>query len=169
MQGRHLVTHRPSGGDRMSDFNEGDLVEAVKGETSIRGQLWRDSAGFLMVGASVWAVEDLIHEEWGITVAKKATPPLPDDPGAVISWVTKFYTGLAVLEKTDQWCYNGVTLNGAALRQEIGEASIVPLESVPVTAKRVLDRLANFWEFGPPKNFQEEFAQIATEFGVTAL
>jgi len=51
-------------------------------------------------------------------------------------------------------------------RSAAKDGGLTRLEPVAETAKRVIDRMASWWEFGPPKNWQSEFDDIAKDFGV---
>jgi hypothetical protein len=45
-------------------------------------------------------------------------------------------------------------------------APYTKLAPVPVTAKKVLDRMSSFWEFGMPKSIFDEICAVGREFGV---
>ena len=69
----------------MTDFAEGDLVEAVKGDTVIRGRLdHRAELKLTMALAS-----DMLHLKasgYVVTVVERATPPLPTEMYSVIRY-----------------------------------------------------------------------------------
>jgi len=68
------------------EFNEGDLVEAVKGGTVIRGRVcWVDAAVFALGGLPFFP-----RAEWTVTVIEKAKPKLPEEPGTVIRFRGEF-------------------------------------------------------------------------------
>ena len=70
----------------MNDFVVGDLVEAVKGQSSMLGPLIRDNYKCLLIAEHGWLLNDLIAEGWTVTVIKKAAPVvvLPTEPGIYI-------------------------------------------------------------------------------------
>lgn len=73
----------------MSDYGVGDLIEARKGDTMIRGVLDAD----LRLEDAGWGVLSLDRWNWAVEVIEKAEPPLPDLP-------TK--TGAVVLVETEE-------------------------------------------------------------------
>ena len=58
------------------EFAEGDLVEAVKGETAIRGRI----GGGEIVEAG-WGLPDLYEEGFRVSLVEAAKPVLPTEPG----------------------------------------------------------------------------------------
>ena len=160
-------------------FVEGDLVEAVKGESVVRGRLNRGTypttKEYLYIGDSAAVKEVYIHDGWTVTVIEKATPPLPTEPGAVISWETPFFTGLAVREKDNQWLHDGCTRSDAGMLDTLKGLPFNILEPREVTAKRVLERVkaASISQPGNPTSAwwlsldSTDIARIATDFGVS--
>lgn len=63
----------------MTEYNEGDLVEAVKGESVIRGYL--DSYRDIVTENVTHTPHFLAECGWTLTVIERATPPLPTEPG----------------------------------------------------------------------------------------
>ena len=149
----------------MSDYAEGDFVEAVKGRTRISGVLSTDFSGLRIADAG-WSIESLKYEGFTVTVIERAKPALPDVPGTVISWKAAYFTGLAVLEKANQWLYNGVNLNNAAMLQEIEGNAFTRLAPVPETAKKVLDAVVDRTVMHCD-GCNGHLRSIAAEFGVT--
>ena len=70
----------------MNKYNEGDLIEAVKGESSMRGPIIRDSHKCLLIAEHGWLLAELLADGWTVTVIKKAAPVvvLPTEPGIYI-------------------------------------------------------------------------------------
>lgn len=152
----------------MSEFNEGDLVEAVKGDTVIRGRLGRvpDGGSRPVLDLTIAFRSDVLHLEangYTVTVIERAKPELPTERGFYLSC-----NGLDVLyQGTDGSWSDDAKYGVEPVEVSRKHAPLTRLEPVPETAKKVLDRLSSFWEFGPPQNFLDEFAAIAAEFGVT--
>ena len=144
-----------------AEYNEGDLVEGVKGESVIRGRL--DNIGNLIIDGLDWRVASLIRNGFTIRVIEKAAPVvvLPTEPGC---YVDEFNHTFAILGfNGGKWCGPFVPTDDAS--------KLIPpftrLEPVSETAKKVLDRVASWWEFGPPTVWAEELLNIGIEFGVT--
>lgn len=140
-------------------FNEGDLIEATKGDTVIRGKAWNDCTGTLNIGGTGWSVERIEARGYAVTLIEKAAPALPTEPG-----VYRSRTG-------ELWAIEG---EGERLKW-VGEDFIrvdpnnyvpfIRLEPVADTAKKVLDRFdavfnASFISPGDVLN------QLREEFGV---
>lgn len=112
----------------MSEYDEGDLIEAVKGDTVIRARLQRDPAGYKNPLAifTVALHADVRHLEangYKVTVLEKAAPPLPTEPGHYLD------------KDGDHWEL-----------PRIGEldpryAPYARLEPVPVTVQKVIELL----------------------------
>lgn len=133
----------------MSDYNEGDLVELVKGETVIRGRLNvpmvpNPEDGMFWVGDSTGLLGGFVTLGYTVTVIERAKPALPTEPGALIrikrdfdpvGWVCERSTR-GTWFSTDGHTYSHEAL--VALVAEYGPEYEV-LEPVPVTAKKVLD------------------------------
>lgn len=65
----------------MSTYNEGDLVEAVKGDTVIGGRVSLALDGRVIIGESSRSVGVLENEGFTVTVIERAKPKLPTEPG----------------------------------------------------------------------------------------
>lgn len=65
----------------MSDWKAGDLVEATKGETVMRGKLWNDCSGAVMVGATGHPVDRLLASGFTLKPIEPAPEPLPTEAG----------------------------------------------------------------------------------------
>ena len=99
---------------------------------------------------------------------------LPTEVGTIIVYkqensVGKNKSVFAELMFSGEWRVNGFDLYSERMMlAELQNAPFTKLEPVNETAKRVIDRMASWWEFGPPKNWQSEFDDIAKDFGVTS-
>ena len=65
------------------DFSEGDLVEAVKGETVIRGRL-EDKYLSRLISETGWPVDSLKSKGFTVTLIESAANRLPTEPGMYI-------------------------------------------------------------------------------------
>ena len=147
----------------MSDFHEGDLVEATKGETVVRGRVGGCSGDW--VGTSRRQIPGLINDGFTIATIERAKPALPTERGWYLD-----RNGMA-WELQDFWNCNplGTTSRPTAdLFDTYGP--FTPLESVPETAKKVLDQLRGMWgDVGAPDWIANKLTRIAAEFGVTGV
>ena len=154
----------------MTEYNEGDLVEAVKGETVIRGPLVNicGLGRSLCLKLTLGIETDLIHLEangFTITVIEKAAPVvvLPTKPGAYMS----NRGSLWVLDDNHHWldfsAWSGNVNNVAAANPAYHP--FTRLEPVSETAKKVLRALGDWWDFAPPANVTAAIIDIAAKFG----
>lgn len=142
----------------MTEFSEGDLIEASKGDTVIRGRVVPLGGG-LTIQAGGWDVDSFERSGFTLTVIEKAAPALPTEPGAYL--VTKTFRGkrCVLLTQTGEW-YDYL---GGMVAAEYVQKYLLPLEpmaSVSDTAKKVLDRVAR------SVGNDSILRKIATEFGV---
>lgn len=152
----------------MTEYNAGDLVEAVKGDTVIRARL---EASGLRPGAigrtSVPGIgrspEEL--EQFGFTVEtiERATPPLPTEPGFYLNRRKELWT----LENNGSWRndYDDPESPAAVFNS----APLTRLEPVADTAKKVLDALSEYLDgqlTGRTKN--DIIGHLREEFGGTS-
>lgn len=110
----------------MSEYNEGDLIEAVKGEDIVRGRLQRDTcAGDLYVHG--WCIEPLLRDGFTITIIERAKDGviLPIVPGLYVAGDTadsETYAPLLYwLDKELQW---SVLWNHAPAEERTAEQMI---------------------------------------------
>lgn len=126
----------PLKGNIMSEYNEGDLVEAVKGDTVIRGRISDIGQGPFIDIPDPWT-GTLENADFTVTVIEKAAPALPTEPG----WYLSNGGGGAVYLGVDgSWSDDrnyGVNPGEIARKH----APLTRLEPVPDTAKKVLDRV----------------------------
>ena len=146
----------------MTEYNEGDLVEAVKGESLIRARLvQRPDALWLGAGGSTVQYYEILG--YTITVIAKAAPVvvLPTEPGAYMC----SRGSLWVLNGNHDWldfsAGTGGVNNQAAANPFYHP--FTPLAPVSETAKKVLDRVRKVW----PLYNDRDLEVLAAEFGVT--
>ena len=143
-----------------NEYNVGDLIEAVKGESSMRGPLIRDNYKCLLIAEHGWLLNELIADRWTVTVIKKAAPVvvLPTEEGTYLDidddvWrINRF----GLLE-----CQMGYPAPG----NPENYAPFTRLEPVSVTAKKVLDRVDGYG-IDDDLDFEPFLKNIAKEFGV---
>lgn len=149
----------------MSEYNEGDLVEAVKGEEVVRGRLRAPESvngRYLAIGTNALSTATYEAKGFTLTVIEKAAPKLPTEPGLYIeSGKAHSYTNIWSLSANGRWlCAAASKYDGRA--EEF--APFTRLEPVPVTAKKVLDEVSKFaWADG----FMSQLENVAKQFGVT--
>jgi hypothetical protein len=138
----------------MTEYNEGDLVEAVKGETVVRARLVERGA-YLALGVELGTVLYYQNHDYAITVIEKAAPKvvLPTEPGIYQDRVEDVWT----LTKSGRWLAGGDDPGDPAIW-----TPLTRLEPVSETAKKILDRVREMW----PLCNDTELDEIAAEFGV---
>ena len=151
----------------MTEYNEGDLVEAVKGETVIRGLLVNicGLGRSLCLKLTLGIETDLIHLEangFTITTIEKAEP------------VVVLPTELGVYEdhEGDLWQLN---VNGWKLLTSDPPDAFKPenyapfalLAPVSETAKKVLDRMNGWWAHDEHRGLPIFLSALREEFGAT--
>ena len=152
-----------------NEYNAGDLVEAIKGETVTRGRLKADELGLhLWVGDSGRTPENLESYGFTLSLIEKAAVVvvLPTEPGIYEGSNFPISDGYSPyrLTRGGFWDHLGA---GVTMTLMHGAGTLTRLEPVCETAKKVLDRVASWWEFGPPTVWAEELLNIGIEFGVT--
>ncbi|WP_193510445.1 hypothetical protein [Cryobacterium sp. BB736] len=153
-----------------TEFREGDLVEAVNGDTVIRGRLARDNfANDLGIRAASYNLRPLARDGFTITVIERAMPELPTDHGVYQAANGTTWT----LFRNGDWFDNGdgsiaVQWSAHEFADTHGVLPFVRLEPVSVTAKKVLDALGEYLDgqlTGRTKN--DIIGHLRDEFGVT--
>jgi len=133
----------------MEQFKEGDLVEAVEGENIVRGRLSTDacSGDLYMHG---WAIKPLLRDGYTLTLIDRPKPKveLPTEPGVYID------------KDGDPWPFKSQSLDPKW-------APYTRVEPVPVTAKRVFERIESVYGEDYFHNSNESWNLVAREFGVT--
>ena len=108
----------------------------------------------------------VVHRsEWSLSVPAKPAVELPTEPGIYVESGRKPNTvDLWTLHENGRWVSNA----GSKYDSRVEEfAPFTKLEPVAVTAKKVLDRFAAYWEDGMPADMSIEMRGIAKEFGVS--
>ena len=150
----------------MQEFHEGDLVEAVRGETVIRGrashpQRGREALGISFVGIAWYYLDWLADHGFTLTVIEKAAPPLPTEKGWYLA-----NTGEAVYLAADG--YWTAPASFGVTGEDMGKyAPFTRLEPVPATAKRVVDWIDEWEDSRDSWNRQDMVKEAYAEFGVT--
>ena len=166
----------------MNEYNEGDLVEAVKGDTVIRGPLvYICGLGRSLCLKLTLGIEtDIIHLEangYTVTTIEKAPPKvvLPIEPGLYTTDTRDLARSVPLYRLTENgkwstiWPHQGEqTRTPAEILDGIEPETLTRLEPVPETAKKVLDRVRTYWDFQPPFNVGLALDIIAKDFGVPA-
>ena len=161
----------------MNEYNEGDLVEAVKGESVVRGRIhqggeYRGNRGYRYLGDSGALDEVYLKGGWTVTVIEKAAPVvvLPTEPGYYRVGGNNARVGGTVQLLVDgEWWWVGNSYKPRPHQisaAEVGRshAPLTPLAPVAETAKKVLDRVDN-WPENPNEGFTEFVTRIAKDFG----
>lgn len=161
----------------MSDFHEGDLVRIERDHVIVQDRLASSASApgrlYLPAQKGGTYVDALRTHGWKVTVIERAKPALPTEPGLYcVGGNTTGVGGTVQLNVDKEWWWVGNEYQPQPKKIDAGYiteflAPLTRLEPVPETAKKVLDRLSSWWEFGPPQNFLDEFAAVAAEFGVT--
>ncbi len=153
----------------MTDFHEGDLIEAVKGKAKIGGVVSNWSGGGLGIEDTGWSIEALVTHGYTVAVIERAKPALPTTPGAY-----KYDGGwcsVAVLNDVGEW--RDVYGNRLTVTH-LDAPRLTPLAPVAETAKKVLDALVDVslritgTVDSPYRSiYDDNWDAIAAEFGVT--
>ena len=162
----------------MNDYNEGDLVEAVRGETIIRGRVKTTTDDKLWLGSSDRTISGLISQGgFTITVIEKAPKnPLPTEPGLYVT-DTSDPGGVFVLYRLNSHGQWFVMWTMAEAEQRTESAMIAGtngeklfrLEPAHETAKKVLSRVATGLPMTPlylHDSVVKIVAMVGVEFGV---
>lgn len=151
----------------MTEYNEGDLLEAVKGERVVRDRVKKDSEGDLHIDGVGWLTNSWVPSEtvgdlgYVLTVIEKAAPKnlLPTEPGYYVS-----ATG-GIWELDRRGNFNWLEGNRANPINANNYAPFTRLEAVAVTAKKVLDAIEN--HYGSMSRV-DLIARVSSEFGVSS-
>lgn len=131
----------------MNEYNEGDLVEAVKNKERLTGLLVRDDAGPLKFRAGFhWHFpRDLVNHDFTITVIERAKPKaiLPTESGYYAGFDEAADTEILVMVSTAGRVYLPNASKHLGVGDLLGDperfAPYVKLEPRAITAKAVLD------------------------------
>ena len=161
----------------MNEYNEGDLIEAVKGEIVIRGRLdYKLEVELTLALRS--DVRHLIANGYTVTVIEKAPPknPLPTEPGVYVTDVSDL-AGSVVLYRLNTYGEWSVMWSIGAPEQRTEQAMIAGtsgeklfrLELAHVTAKKVLGRVSEAVPIFPAyvaSGMTKIIDMVGVEFGV---
>lgn len=149
----------------MDEFKEGDLVEAVKGETVVRGRLVEPlkSADDFWVGDSTKLLSGLRYCGFAVSLVERAQPELPTEPGIYLDGRGNVAQLTADTTDYEERWFNeyGQYMTHTEVRER---APFTRLEPVADTARKVLDRVRGL--FGEGALMLNEVDDIAEEFGV---
>lgn len=133
----------------MIEYNEGDLVEAVKGDTRLTGRLAPElhRGGFGINGMG-WPLKSLKRDGFTLTVIEKAAPKvvLPSEPGVYSPTSRNASVSLNnyYLDKTGVWYeLESERVPVVSIEDLADFIPFTKLEPVSETAKKVLDAV---WE-----------------------
>lgn len=135
----------------MSDYNEGDLVEAVKGETVIRGRLIRSALTtnrhiieipHLPTDQTPW-IETYTNDGYTVTVIERAKSALPTEPGLFVRGdVPRQNAAVISLLGDGTWVrQDKIPADVEMLREWHQQGILTRLEPVAETAARFAARL----------------------------
>lgn len=138
---------------KLTVVNEGDLVEAVRGEEmhrgrAVRSKLFATPRLFIASAANVEFLDVAESFGWTLTVIEPAAPAmptvmLPTVVGAVISWDSPYRKHLSTLEKSGLWFHQNQAYTAAEMIDRIadtviGDTTFTVLRPVAEVAAEVL-------------------------------
>lgn len=156
----------------MSEYNVGDLVEAVRGEDVARSRLvqsrFKANTGepglFLekFPGIPYVNSDEAGRRGWTFRVIEKTAPPLPTEPGWYLSCDGFPWEVQTNEHGSPEWyCDNSFV----ALNVATQYAPFTRLEPVPATARRVINRLLEELDEADWAHCERTISDIAAEFG----
>ena len=146
-----------------TNFNVGDLVEAVKGELVIRDRL--TVKGYhLALGAMGWSLRDVRLNGYTLSLVEAATPPLPTEPGIYADIEGDPWKLNATTDDYEaRWSFGNEYRTRAQVSQHVPFTRLGP---VPDTAKKVVDAtIRTFNSRGG--NIVDALISVSQEFGVS--
>lgn len=165
----------------MTEYNEGDLVEAVKGDTVIRGRLvvLYGVGSNPVIDITLPIKTDVVHLKangYKVTVIEKAAPKvvLPSEPGHYLDKDSDVWALTTNGHGDPEWHLLGGFVR---LEKVVGYAPFTKLEPVSETAKKVLDAVRHNAEKSRSHEFngkpvyditEVDLEGIGEEFGVTS-
>ena len=157
-----------------TEFKAGDLVSAKRGETEIRGRLWRDLAGKVVIEGIWETVADLRGRGFTVTLIEPAPvePVLPTEPGFYLdpdgdAWVLTTAGEMVILTNggvpsaaTTPFVTNYAPFTRLEPRTETARAVFEAIDKVAVKMIRASSEPAQLviW--------RDSLDRIAAEFGV---
>ena len=152
----------------MNEYNEGDLIEAVKGDIRISGPLTETRYSGLGIDGMGWPVGSLIREGFTITVIEKAKPKveLPTEPG-IYQYGTHGET-VALLRTGDWYCHGDGSLGWEMTLEDVADfGPYTRLEPRAETAKAAANFVLRLIDNGQTFTEETVLKAIEAEFGVT--
>ena len=147
-----------------TDYNEGDLVEAVNEDgAKLTGILGKRDDGLLYLGAYHWIFPTWVAENAGfstITVIEKAKPQLPTEPGYYESADFHIADDFSPyrLRREGHWELRGQKMSPTYMADRMPLARLAPVAEV-------LDKVTQ--AFRVPRTRAEGVKIVAAEYGVT--
>lgn len=163
------------------NYSEGDLVEAVKGETVIRGRLRAEPSGrYFWVGDSGLTTESFTGAHFTVSVIEKAAPKieLPTESGSVVRISNEGNQWHWLFWRANSGVWDAIDFRGRGVfglpdpikwlreQDEVIE-SVEVLEPVHVTAKKVLEAIEERYGEDFFRNKNDGWDDVAKAFGVT--
>lgn len=156
----------------MTEYNEGDLVEAVRDDTVIRGRAVA-SFGKHLLGLSGRIMEELENNGFTLTVIEKAAPKnvLPTEAGFYVGNYDKSPSGKILIELLNspegQWVDNTDSRYlDVEWVQKLG--NLTRLEAVPVTAKAVIETVVLALSSDLGDHWTTRVRAVGSRFGVSS-
>ena len=144
-----------------TNFNVGDLVEAVKGELVIRDRA--TVKGYrLALGAMGWSLRDLRLNGYTLSLVEAATPP-PTEPGIYADIEGDPWKLNATTDDYEaRWSFGNEYKTRAQVSQHV---PFTRLEPVPDTARKVIDATIRTFN-SKGGNIVDALISVSQEFGV---
>lgn len=124
----------------MSDWREGDLVEATNGETVIRGRL-RDggpkNGGRPLLTLTLVIESDILHLEangYTVTLIERAPEPLPTERGVYVSTRTDYGFNLSPYYLDGRGIWHELDSGAVIVVTHSDVAEFAPLKRLDVTS-----------------------------------
>lgn len=157
----------------MSEYNEGDLIEAVKGETAIRGRIRPEPRGrYFWVGDSGRTTDSFTDAHFTLTVIEKAAPKLPTESGFYrVSGSNAAHGGTVRRTDDGRWWWIGNDFATLPSEQTAEETAVMMpltrLEPVPETADKIRAQLFQELEKNDWETTQTTILAVFESFGAT--
>ena len=157
----------------MTEFSEGDLIEATKGDTVVRGRLQQAPGNGLRPLFTVTHPVrfSLLHLEangYTVTLIEKAAQALPTEPGVYFP-ASVSLTGARIvkLRPNGEWveATSGAAIEPGTVEEWARDGILTRLEPVPETAKKVLDFVLGQNRYAD--DFWERIEEFGNELGVS--
>jgi len=146
-----------------TNFNVGDLVEAVKGELVIRDRV--TVKGYhLALGAMGWSLRDVRLNGYTLSLVEAATPPLPTEPGIYADIEGDPWKLNATTDDYEaRWSFGNEYKTRAQVSQHVPFTRLGP---VPDIARKVVDATIRTFN-SKGGNIVDALISVSQEFGVS--